>query len=64
MKLNRNFPTKIDVFENLLPKIELMVLGASSQTDLNEPELRFMDFLESLSVNSEGANALMYKVDS
>ena len=62
MKLQRNIPTKIDVFEYLLPKLKLMTIGAQSEDDLDEPEMRFIDLLTSLSVNSEAITELTFKV--
>lgn len=62
LKLSRDLPTKIDVFEYLLPKLDLMILEPKSQDEMNEPEMRFIDFLTSLSINSEDITELIYTV--
>ena len=53
MILSKDIPDKIDVFEFLLPKLQLMTLPPSFEGDTRLPEVRFINFLQELSIDSD-----------
>lgn len=63
MKLSKELPEKIDVFEYLLPKLKLMTVEPTSKEDVRTPELRFIELLEELSINTTEANRLIQLID-
>ena len=53
MILSKDIPEKIDVFEYLLPKLQLMTMPPSFEGDTRSPEVRFINFLQELSIDSD-----------
>ena len=53
MILSKDIPEKIDVFEYLLPKLQLMTMPPSFEGDKRLPEVRFINFLQELSIDSD-----------
>ncbi len=53
MKLSKDIPEKIDVFEYLLPKLQLMIMPSSHDGDTRTPKVRFINFLQELSIDSD-----------
>ena len=50
MQLSKDISNKIDVLEYILPKLRLMTVEPSSKDDIRTPELRFIEFIEELSI--------------
>lgn len=58
MILSKNIPEKIDVFEYLLPKLQLMTMPPAFNGDTRLPEVRFINFLQELSIDPDKVQEL------
>ena len=63
MKLSKNLPNGIDIFEALLPKLELMTTLKGHNGGITEPELRFINLIQELSIDSNRAKSFIQKID-
>ncbi len=64
MILSKDIPEKIDVLEFILPKLRMMTVESSSKDDIRIPELRFIEFIEELAINTAAAEKLIRLVDT
>lgn len=58
MILSKDIPETIDVFEYLLPKLKLMTMPPALENDTRLPEVRFINFLQELSIDSDRVQEL------
>lgn len=63
MQLSRLIPIQIDVFEFLLPKLELMLVRPSYKGDEKTAEARFINYLQELSFDSEQTQKLIKSIE-
>ena len=63
MQLSRVTPINIDVFEFLLPKLELMLVRPSYKGDEKTAEARFISYLQELSFDSEQTQKLIKNIE-
>lgn len=63
MILSKDIPEKIDVFEYLLPKLQLMTMPPSFEGDKRLPEVRFINFLQELSIDSDKIKELEKNIE-
>lgn len=63
MQLSRVTPINIDVFEFLLPKLELMLVRPSYKGDEKTSEARFINYLQELSFDSEQTQKLIKNIE-
>ena len=64
MQLSRVTPINIDVFEFLLPKLELMLVRPSYKGDEKTAEARFISYLQELSFDSEQTQKLIKNIEN